>query len=586
MGKTFLILSASIGAMILPIWATAQTVDTRKKENLSQTEQRLKDLINAAAKQNLLEVKRSKPGAPTTRQVVSQKLASKPDAATTCGTENLFMFPDKTRVETYAELLLLKSAMVTGPDQIDTEKAQTLALAYLGLGFADEAINIAGYLALEKQAAITAMAHIIDGKTSANPRSILAKNIDCFEAARLWYNLVQENYTPLSTTNLNHLKNLPDKLNAILTLQLALKAVKNDDIRTAKTLFAELQSATQKHDNYDAEISDYLQDDAYQFLAALLAMQNENSRRAGVRQLQALASRESAYQAQALQALAESRNLYPEYLQDLESVTQTYSEQPTGKQAQAQKINYLASQHQFSNAISITQDNFEPGSEYFTQSVIVISQHIQSSLLTDDVNLKLGALDALLSFAGFFAHLANKKPLQHAGVNACVSLGLPKLIPEILPPAQWHELNDTALIFLSLQTSGRNLNIPKRIYATPALVARDIHTAFVRKNPKKARALRGSTLKSEPVHSAYAQAAWNNGYWSLAREDSLQTSGALKLAASLSVLSPTLINNLKPGGLSDLTSLQSYLDGDLKIIRSYLLPAAATATSKTEAANG
>lgn len=591
MQKNIITLAASLSTLLLAMPALAQSSSTETKQNdLSQTEQRLTDLIKAAAAQNLLEVRRSEPGTPTARLAPIPSIEpAKPNIA--CSTEDVFTFPQKARAEYYEDILTLKNSMVTGPDQVDTHKAQILAQAYLGLGFADEAINIAEHLAPAEQSAIKAMAHLVRGDMNDTHKKTLQINAACFDAAQIWQKLSQKSerldYEVFTDADRAHLNALPAHLSEILGLQLAMQALGGKGIGTAQAIYDDIKASAENHENYDPDLSPYLQNDAVGLLGALLALEkhDDRERRTGMGLLKSIAERDGPYRAQALQALVTTGNLYPEYRQDLDSVSQTFSETPSGKQAQAQKINFLADEYKFANAVTVAKNNFMPESSYYAQSVIVISLKMQSALLGTDANHQLGALNTLITEDGFFAHLADAKPLRHAGVNACIDLGLSELAPQVLPVQFWNELDDSALIFLALQsTKPDNFRAPKHILKAQEFTTAELRTAFDKKNTRRAFAVLNAHPKSAALQTAFSQGAWDNGYWSLA-QNSLrknpdgQSPNNLNLATTLSLISPTLINTHRPDGLTDQLALQSYLEGDLKIIRTYLLP-------KTESITG
>ena len=581
MQKNIFTLAVSLSTLLLSTPALAQSSSSKanKQDNLTQTEQRLTDLIKAAAAQNLLEVRRSEPGTPTTRLTAIPPIdADQPNMM--CSSEDVFTFPPETHAEHYEDILALKSAMVTGPEQIDTPKAQILAQSYLGLGFTDEAINIAEHLAPAEQSAITAMAHLVSGTMDGTHRKTLQLNAACFGAAQIWQKLAQPEYAVWTDTDRAYLNELPARLRAILGLQLAMKALQSRDMNTTQLIYDDITANVENHAGYNPELSPYLQNDAVGLLGALLALEKhgDHERRTGIARLKSIAERDGPYRAQALQALVNTDHLYPEYKQDLDSVSQTFSETPSGKQAQAQKISLLADEYKFEHAVTAAKDSFVPESSYYAQSVIVISLKMQSALMGTNANHQLGALNTLLTEGDFFAHLSEAKPLRHAGVNACIKLGLTELAPEVLPVQYWGELDDSTLVILALQSDKLdNFHAPKHIYKAPVFRAAELRTAFDDKNTRQAFAILNTHPNSTALQTTFTQGAWDNGYWSLAQNSLRKNSGGrsgndLNLATTLSVISPTLIKTHRPSGLTDQLALQSYLEGDLKIIRTYLLP--------------
>lgn len=565
------------------VQAQVKSVETAKQSNLNQTEQRLEDLIKAAAAQNLLEVRRSETDIPAA-QPTANTVIEKHQPNISCSTEDLFAFPQETRAENYNDILILKKAMTTGPEQVDKHKAQMLAQAYLGLGFADEAINIAEHLQVAEQSAITAMAHLIRGTTNSTHRKTIKMNADCFGSAQIWQKLAQPNYEIFTDADFVYLRELPEQLGEILGLQLAMKAVQNKDLETAQMVYDGIQSQTEDRESYNPALSPYMQSDGVSLLGALLALDKDNTKEnaynqsRGLSLLKSIAERDGPYRAQALQALVIAGQLYPEYIQDLDSVTQTFSTTPSGQQAQAQKINFLAEKHQFTNAVTLTKDNFVLGSNYYAQSVIVISREMLLALRSTETNLQLGALNTLIAEADFFADLTDAGPLLYAGVKACTNLGLAEFAPKILPVHLWTELDDTTLTLLALhKVRPEHFRFPQHIFETHAFKALELRKAFDNKNPGKALTILNAYPNAAPLQTSFVQAAWDNGYWSLAqnglrKNTDGQVSNHLKLATTLSVMSPVLINENLSDGLRDQQALQSYLDDDLKIIRSYLLP--------------
>ncbi len=561
-----------------------QSTNTPRSSKLSDTEQRLEKLIKAAAAQNLVGVRRQRPDTRTAEQPPARPV--KTVNPQKCPTKNLYSFPQESHIKNYEDILALKKQMFTEPEKVDPHISRILTQAYLGIGFGEEAMDIATHLNSAEQAMATAMVNVLRSTHTNAHKKTLKENASCSAAAKIWYKLASQNYEMFTDADFVDLNKLPQQLGLTMGLRFALKAIQNNDLKSAQLLYDHIQSNIENKDGYDPALSPYLQNDSITLLDALLAVNNGNvnEHNRGIAILNSLAEREGLTRAQAIQALSKSDELYPEYEQDLDSVTQTFSQTPSGQRAKVQKINFLAKQHKLSNAISLTKDSFDPHSQYFDQSVRAISREMQIDLSSPNPNFQLAALDAFIAEGNFFAKLDDEKPLQIAGVKASLDLGLADFAPTILSTPYWKNLDDATLTHLALQhVKPKTYHFPKQIMESPSLRALNLRKALDNKNPKQALKILNENPNSVERQIAFKQAAWENGYWSLAHAELDKNPNTnivynQKLASTLSALSPVLIKSHRPSKLADQQALQSHLESDLKIFRSYLLSKAPAAT--------
>ena len=577
--------ATGIGLMlVLPICVSADEERTHK-ENLKRTEQRLNQLIKIAADQNLVHV-----SGPDTKQAQLPKSSPIPASSKTCISNQLFSFPPETRLHTYEDVLALKNNMVTGPDTIDLGKARTLALAYLGFGFGQEAFAATAPLESQEKLVISAMAKTLLGRAEARDIELLNAQSGCSEGAKTWLHLAGNDDVPLSGYDIKYIESLPGALKNIAGQKLGTRAVQNRDLKTAQSLYKILLAAAPKN----ADTNEPILGHGLVFFRALLALEDEDehNRAAAMQTLKLYAKNDSPYQAAALQALspfmARGEETYPGYIQDLESAAQTYGDAPQGKQANAQKINYFAQNQSFRQAIDLTWGHYELGDAYFVDSVIVISRHLQADLLGHNQRQQITALNILISDAEFFSHLQDDKTLKQAGIYACAQLGLPELAGQVSPREQWKNLNAETMNALALsygyelKTQKNAAYFPQYVFEQAEFKVGEIKQALAQKNPKRAFAIKMEFPNNDVIQGVFVTSSWKNGYWSLVANNISEPSKASpgvggelslvekKLAATLSVATPILIASNRPYGLDDLTALQRHLENELGVFQSYL----------------
>ncbi len=615
--RPLLSIAAGFGLAITPILASANDVGTKPtayKDSLQQTEARLNALIKAAARQELVNLNTPKKPA----QALIQKPVQVIAPPKTCKLEDMLLFPDKSKIGDYSKLQILKAGLFMSPDtrvedpinperigldqiapeRIDVGKAKTLTSAYLGLGFGQEALNIADLLKQQDKLTAGIMARALIGTASKDDVVAMQAKVKCNPQAQIWLYLITEKYTALSDTQIQEYivqtNQIPDALRKKLVQTLGIKAAQNGDLKTANALY---QALVNEDGDLEAE-NRVTRSVDLQFFAALLAINSEDAKikSGGIKKIKIFAKSEGYYQAFALQALALHSPLrktveetyYPGYIQDLDASAQIYSAHAIGKQAQAQQIDILAQNQNYLAAIGLAKTSVAPDSTYFVETKNTISAHVTSDLLGADERSQISALEIILSEGRLFATLENLVSLQQAGIHASAKLGLPELAKEIMPQGQWKSLDAQTLELLaaSFETNHAGQDItalfPKTVFAQPKFKAKQIKKAFRTKNPAKARAVLRTSPNNEALQNAYINYAWQNGYWSLAANgyrDISREQPATKnqlapvkprLAATLSMVSPLLLRSGRPYEIQDLAALQSHLNTEIGLFKSYL----------------
>jgi hypothetical protein len=579
-----------------------KTVEQNK--SLQRTEQRLKALIEAAANQDLIHVaqKSDKPDLTSSTHVKSTAVKR----SKICIAQDVFGIPTVARANTYEDLLMLKRDIVIGPDQLDTAKAQTLAQAYLGLGFGEEALVMAASLHDPERTAISIMAKILMGIADEDDAAFMKTQAECFDAkTNVWHVVMQDIYTPLSAAGIDsvikQISALPKRLQNILGQHLGIKAVRTNDIKTAKAVYNILLEALPKQpDTHQVILSTDLH-----FFRALLALKSEPdlANTSHVRTLKIFAKKEGPYQAYALQALSDffpkGDILYPGYIQDLDATVHTYSAHPIGKQALAQKITYLAKNFVFHEAINLTKRNFTVGDTYFEKSIDIIGKDLLSALTGTDANEQIRALDALINEGGFFAYMKDNNALKQAGLRVSAQLELPTLAAKIMPMDTWKNLNVDTVNILALSYSSDKNNqavlayFPQFVFEQAAFKAQEIDRAFVNRNLEKANDILQKSPDNTTIENAFITSSWNNNYWSVAsrgleemlrtkpREDGNPLFVKQQLAATLGATSPLLFASSSRYGMKELEMLQGQLDKELRIFRTYIRSGETTEIGKS-----
>ena len=587
----------------------ADPKEAQKQQDLLETQKRLNALIKAAIANDVINKEEKKPESnPVVKPHSEPKAAvrssshdkKEPHLDGKCVAKEIFEFPHDVHMADYQSLVMLKNSILIGPNEVDKHKVRLLVLAYIGLGFGEEARDYSTYLSGAEARVLTAMAHAVSGDVSAQDVKALSAQEKCSGSVALWVGFakiqVAQNAKPkhdensdaegsfkLSSNQLEQIQTLPSKLGAIMAKRFGVHAVKHDAMNTATDLLKFLQKAQKK------SAVKGMFDDEEKYFEAVYYLKQDDKR--AFPTLNALAKKDGPLQVKALQTLGVVQTktgalAYPGFEEDLNGAAHVFSQHPEGRQALVEKINLFVATDRIDQAIGMTKEKFLPHEAYYTDSVLRVSERMQVYLTGDDLKQKLYALNTLLREQIFFDALENGFPLRRDGVGASLDLGLSELAPRILPVEQWgrlelHILQDLALAL----PEDMKRHLPKKAFSGAKYEAQAIQVAFDKRQPKTAmKALRGMGA-SEDALAVAAHASLKNGYWSLARktnedlnalrgrkngEENTAQSAKAKLVSVLSVPSPFLASAAKTKNIGDYTALQTFLDNDIEIIKDYV----------------
>lgn len=582
---------------------------TQKQDDLLETQKRLDALIKAAIANDVINTGEKKPN-----KGVEENQHSTPEVAVRssshekkpspveqiCVAKEIFEFPHEVHVADYQSLVMLKNSILIGPNEVDKHKVRLLVLAYIGLGFGEEARDFTAYLSGVEARVLTAMAHAVSGDVYEEDVKTLVGQMKCSENVELWLSFANVQYSPsvkpdhdehsdehevvkLSGHELEQIKTLPTKIGAIMAKRFGVHAVKHDAMNTATDLLKVLKKI--QKENSAAGMFD----DEERYFEAVYYLNQGDARAFPI--LNALAKKDGAMQVHALQTLGVVQTktgglAYPGFEEDLNGAAHVFSQHPEGRQALLEKINFFVATDRVDQAIGMTKEKFLPHEVYYTNSVLRVSERMQVYLTGNDEKQKLYALNTLLREQIFFDALKDGFPLRRDGVGASLDLGLSELAPRILPVEQWGRLDLVVLQELALTLpSDMQGYLPKEAFSGAKHDALKIRAAFDNKQPKTAMSTLRGLSGNEYAMEMAAHSSWKNGYWSLARETNeklraMKTSkgGAgdpsaiakVKLASALSVPSPFLTSASATKNIGDFTALQTFLDSDIETIKDYV----------------
>lgn len=346
------------------------------------------------------------------------------------------------------------------------------------------------------------------------------------------------------------------------------------------------------------------------FLQANWFLSQNNPRAVTI--LTRLSQRDGPFQVPSLKLLSnlkieKGQALYSGFEQDLEGAAHIFEHHPEGKEVLAQKINLFVANDHLDQAIGMTKEKFEPDDYYYGTSALRISERLQIHLKGDQEERKLHALNTLIREQIFFDALVDGFPLKSAGIGASLDLGLAELAPKILPTQQWSKLDLHILQEMAIALpDDLKTHLPQKAFDTDEIRAQKIASELLSGDPKSAM----RELRKDPTNKVLVQAAadhsFQKGYWSMARDNikslqkavpssnndneagepdtktdlssdfsvpisspkALQVKG--DLAAALSVPSPHLTAKTGAQTIGDLTVLQTFLDGDLEMMKGYI----------------
>ena len=550
--------------------------ERKPKNSLLETQQRLDALIKAAAAHNLVDVgqkDQSKKGHG------KAALGQKKRDLTKCVVPEIFSFPKKTRVTTYGELVGLRNSIVTGPNEFDKDITRLLVLAYIGLGFGEEALVFAEYFDGRERDVLIAMARTVDGLESKKDAAILSAENKCFygenNSALLWSRLAGLSFQKegdareeLTIAQLKTIKAMPKNVTRVMRERFGVAAVQHGSLDEAKYLIRDLK--TKKSGPIGDET----------LMLESMHMLAEN--KAGSRKiLEKLAQKEGPVQAKASKLLSETKKGgadYQGYEEDLDALIQVYGDKPEGKQALAQKIKLYSENGKFSQAVSLTKNSLDPEGIHYQKSLSLLGKQLKAALLEGSDQQKLSALNTLVAEIKLFNHMRGNISLKQAGVNASIDLGIADLSAHILSKNEWGKLSgDTVKVLALALPSKLKPMLPAATFRGEGFDVINIKAAFKKRQPKQAMAILGRHPKNEEALQMTAHQAWQGGYWGLARNamDDLnaqgkETSVRGNLATALSVPSPLMTVTKRKRSIAELKALQAFLDSDLEIIKGYV----------------
>ncbi len=564
-------------------------------DDLLKTEQRLKQLIKAAAEQDLVNVKNDKHKGK--KQADKSKIEN-------CTKEGIFAFPDNARINSYEELLKLKSSLIKMDTKskaltIDTVIAKTLAWGYLGLGFADEAILMAEQLPSNDKQAVKLIGNILLDNISNEQTTILDQNLDCQKRIKFWSVLSKKIPLPKSddeTQNfVRNLKTLPSPLRIMLAIDIGLFAYETGNVDFARDIHTSL--VKWEDEQGLAKI------DGFVVFASLLELKNKKikDKQKTLKKLGNLAKKQGPYQAEALSALLQyepdnsgkslgtsvnitkTGQLYPGFEQDLEGVTRSWSGHTKGKLALAQQVNLLAKNDKLAEAIALTKASFETSSVFFHQSAKIISNQMKLDLYAIDKIKQLRALDLFLVERQFFSQLKNIYELKKAAIYASIILSMPDLAEKIIPKSKWKKLDDDLLVNLALQyqnylaRKNKNRNFvdkemreifPNHILAGKKFAQARIANALNKKDYKSALTIKNK-YKDKDIKNTFTKQAWQNGFWGLVANADLPKNE--KMLAGLLASSPAVLSKAyKYNNIAQIEYLQNYLQKEVQVFQTYI----------------
>ncbi len=558
---------------------------TTQKNDLSGAQKKLNALIKSAVAHDFEDVDPDKKNEPHDVDV-AKKIPFVVES--TCVDAEIFSFPRSVHVSDYHALTAIKNAIVTGPDEIDKHKARLLVMAYLGLGFGEEAQDYASYLNGNEERVLNAMGRAVGGLVKDGDVALLSAQAECHVGAALWADFAKIQFDGTEKIHLTKSQNeqiaaLPQALAIIMAKRFGIHAVRHGDNNASGKYLLFLEDLQSTDEN------PIIFDDEAKFFKALYLREESEAHSTFI--LSALAQKDGMFQVRALQVLAKKQidggvAPYADFEEDLNGAVHVFSQHPEGKQALAQKIEFFVATDKLDQAIGMTKEKFLPSDILYTNSVVRVSERMQVYLTGDNVRRKLYALNTLLREQIFFDALADGFPLRRDGISASLDLELSELAPRILPVEQWGRLDLHVLRQLAVDLP-ENLKskLPARAFSGANFEAEKVQSAFEKNQPKQAMDILRGMPDNEKALQIAAHQTWKNGQWSLAKQTiddvnaqhskdgkTIDASQKLKarLAAALSVPSPHLIASNRAKNARDFQALQTFLDNDIETIKEYV----------------
>lgn len=571
--KISLGLAFLVSACLVPVQTLAQTSDTQivNENGLSDAAQNLSKILKDAKEKGLVQAKR-----PNETQQPSRATSDNQGAQTetlNCDIGEVLKFKSLQPIEVYEDLTVAKSV---SEEMKGVYGALHLARVQLSLGLGPEAkATLASFETVEADLLKRAAGLLTHPHFDIDEPQIDAYS-NCNSHTKIWAMLENAEYflNPIPGGErrkiINDVSEFPKFLRETISVNLGIKAAENGEMNLARALWEKLD--TDARENGTRLPDEKTDKHSYLYLNGLLNKDSDPDFYISV--LNYLSEREGELRLTALTQLSkENRSstakINTSLEDDLVEVSQNFSSGSESQLAALELVKNRVHVGRAIDAVIATRKYFNPDDAEFRQSVLQITELVQSRLQSDNNLKRITGLNNYLFDTEFYEEAGDTDSLKTNALSAALLAGLPELheqiflskesIPEAAKP-----LLEQAEFFSNLKT-GNQVGIAEQVRSV-SLSNRNAkqaaHQALGNNDVNLARSMAAKLVEGEDRKAIIQDIAWIEGRWA----DTAKSDDAIIDVLMTETPTPIALTNRQwikelPAKLSDIeTTLQKTQD--------------------------
>ncbi len=517
--KLSLVLAFLSSVSFTSIHAAAQTTDEAanvvNENGLSDAAENLSRILRSAKEKGLVQAKK-------TTQTTE---ASNETPAVNCDIGEILKFTSLQPIETYEDLTMAKSVR---DEMNDVYGALHLARVQLSLGLNTEAkATLAPYETIEADLLVRA-AGLLTHPHFDIDAPIIEAFAHCNTQTKIWAMLENPEYfrEPISAENrrkiVNEVAVFPKFLRETISVNLGIKAAETGEINLARALWAKMD--TEARENGTRLPDEKLDKHDYLYLNGLLNKDSDPDFYISV--LNYLSEREGEFRLTALTQLSKENRSSTAKINttledDLVEVSQTFSNGSESQLAALELVKNRIHVGRAIDAITATKKYFNPTDAEFRQSVLQITELVQTRLQSESNLKRIVGLNDYLFDTAFFEEGGDTDGLKTQALNAALLSNLPELHEKIFVseedvPKDAKPLLKQARFFANLK-SGKTQDEPETIRSVSlsnTLAQKTGEQALAENNLNLARSMAAKMSDNNERQDLLQNIAWIEGRWS------------------------------------------------------------------------
>lgn len=540
-----------------------ETANVVNENGLSDAAENLSRILKSAKEKGLVQAK----------QPEQTKDTSGEAPAVNCDIGEILKFTSLQPIETYEDLTVAKSIR---DEMNDVYGALHLARVQLSLGLGTEAkATLSPYETIEADLLARA-AGLLTHPHYDIDAPIIEAYADCNAQTKIWAMLENPEYfmEPISGEArrkiVNDVSEFPKFLRETISVTLGIKAAENGEVNLARALWEKMD--TEARENGTRLPDEKLDKHNYLYLNGLLNKDSDSGFYISV--LNYLSEREGEFRLTALTQLSkENRSstakINTSLEDDLVEVSQTFSNGSESQLAALELVKNRIHVGRAIDAITATQKYFNPSDAEFRQSVLQITDLVETRLQSENNLKRIIGLNDYLFDTDFYEEGGNTETLKVNALSAALLSNLPELHEKIFIaeddiPEEAQPLLEQALFFTNLKNGNAQdvSETVRTVSLSDALAKQTGHQALVDNNINLARSMAAKMPDTNDRDDLLQNIAWVEGRWAdtTAKSDDIVQVLTNPAPQPISVRDGQWVKTL-PAKLSDIeTTLQQTQD--------------------------